>query len=114
MSGHICRLVKVLLNRCMTELEFPVTMKTSHTRHSEITVSPPRVNSINSRALLRILHNGELVSVPGNDQLTPHFLYSPFPDLDREAGSVILRQTGKSLVYAAVISVILLVCGGDA
>ena len=98
----------------MTELEFPVTMKTSPTRHSEITVSPPRANSKNPRALLRILHNGELVSVPGNDQLTPHFLYSPFPDLDREAGSVILRQTGKSLVYAAVISVILLVSGGDA
>jgi 4-hydroxybenzoate polyprenyltransferase len=46
------------------------------------------------------------------DQLSTRSLYTLFPDFEREANSLMLKQAGISVVHAVAISVELLVLGG--
>jgi len=45
------------------------------------------------------------------DQLSNRSLYTPFPDFEREANKLMLKQAGISVVHAVAISVELLVLG---
>ena len=45
------------------------------------------------------------------DQLSTRSLHSVFPDFEREANKLMLKQAGVSVVHAVAISVILVVSG---
>jgi 4-hydroxybenzoate polyprenyltransferase len=48
----------------------------------------------------------------GIDQLSTRFLYSPFPDFEREANKLMVQQAGISVVHAVAVSIIVLLSGG--
>ncbi|HJX57004.1 MAG TPA: prenyltransferase [Methanoregula sp.] len=48
----------------------------------------------------------------GIDQLSTRFLYSNFPDFERDANRLMIQQAGVSVIHAVAISIIVVLVGG--